>query len=185
MLAATLPTTTPFGPPAVRPALVQPHAGRRLHAFGNQLDLVLTRADTGGALAAWFAVIPPDNGPPPHVHHREAEVIFVLEGALDFFAGAPGGAGTRVAAGGAAFLPAGVPHTFRNAGAAPARTLTVALPGGCEEFFAQSAEVFAAAGPGAPPNVADLLRAADAHGMEFLVPPGAGAPPNAPSPRAG
>ncbi|GJG86092.1 hypothetical protein tb265_12730 [Gemmatimonadetes bacterium T265] len=180
---ATLPTATLLGPSSSTTSaeavhLVQAQEARRVEAFGDRLDVLLSSAQTGGALAVAFGTVPPHHGPPPHVHHREAEVMVVLEGALEFSAGAEvGRTWTRVAAGGAAFLPRGVAHTFRNPEDTATRTLIVALPGGFEEFFAGCAEVFAAAEQGASPDMAAILRVADAHGIEFLVP--LGAPPAA------
>ena len=40
--------------------------------------------DTGGAFALAEAITPPEGGPPPHVHHREDEAFYVLEGELEF-----------------------------------------------------------------------------------------------------
>lgn len=174
MLAATLPTEVYFpAAPAAAAKIVQPHQVRRLEAFGDRLDLLLSGADTGGALAVFVQSTPAGSGPPPHRHHGEAEIFVVLEGELEYFVGVPGeGTWTRVAPGGAVFLPRGVPHTFRNVGGTPSRTLVVVLPGGFEQFFAGCADLFAAAGPDAPPDVAEVLRVADAHGIEFLVPLG-------------
>ena len=120
----------------------------------------------------FFGNTPPGHGPPPHVHHREAEIFVVLDGEMEFFAEE---CWTRVAPGGAVFLPRGAPHTFRNVGPTASRTLTIVLPGGFDQFFAGCADVFAAAGPGAPPEMREIRRVADAHGIEFLVP--LGAPP--------
>ena len=39
---------------------------------------------TGGAYALFEAATPPGAGPPPHVHHREDEAFYVLEGEYEF-----------------------------------------------------------------------------------------------------
>jgi uncharacterized cupin superfamily protein len=62
---------------------------------------------------------------PLHVHHRDDEAWYVLEGKLGFRRGgdvleAPAGAGVLV--------PAGVPHTYWNAGESCARYLLVLPP---------------------------------------------------------
>ena len=170
MPAAIAPLQAPTAAATVvRPVLVQPDGGRHVHAFGTPVQFLLSGDETGGALALGVATTPAGHGPPPHVHHREAEVLVVLEGELEFWVG---GEWTRVAAGGAAFLPAGVPHTYRNAGDAPSRHLVLATPAGFERFFSACADVFAAADPGAPPDMDAIVRVSADHGIEYLVPLG-------------
>jgi uncharacterized RmlC-like cupin family protein len=41
------------------------------------------------------------------------------------------------------FVPRGVPHTFWNAGDAPARQLTVFAPSGIEDYFDKVSQVLA------------------------------------------
>ncbi|GJG89440.1 hypothetical protein tb265_46210 [Gemmatimonadetes bacterium T265] len=181
MLATALPTEGYASPATGRPVLVQPEGGRHLHAFGDHLHVLLSTASTNGALAVALLTTPAGSGPPPHVHHREAEVFVVLDGEVEFWQhDGDGGTWTRVAPGGAAFLPRGVPHTYRNAGTGPSRQLVITAPGGFDEFFAGCAAVFAASeavGPGAPPDLGEIVRVSTAHGIEYLVP--LGAPPAA------
>jgi uncharacterized cupin superfamily protein len=40
--------------------------------------------DTGGALALWESLIPRGSSPPLHVHFREDEAFYVLDGELTF-----------------------------------------------------------------------------------------------------
>jgi hypothetical protein len=42
---------------------------------------------TGGAYGLVEASVPPGSGPPPHVHTREDEAFYVLDGQLEFTAG--------------------------------------------------------------------------------------------------
>ena len=76
--------------------------------------------------------IPAGEGPPRHLHANEDEVIYVLEGDLQFRLGedlhpAPSGAFV--------FIPRGLHHTWRNVGDGPARLLIVFTPSGMERFF--------------------------------------------------
>ena len=71
-----------------------------------------------------------------HLHRNEDEILHVLEGDFRFWCGdwvRNAGAGATVV------LPRGVPHAFRNVGAAPGRMLEVAAPGGFEGFFGRPA----------------------------------------------
>src|SRR5438067_8117692 len=61
---------------------------------------------------------------PPHVHHDDDEVWYVLEGRLAFCLG---GEEVEAGAGDAVCARRGVPHTFWNPGVAPARYL-LAMP---------------------------------------------------------
>ena len=67
-------------------------------------------------------------GPPLHVHDREDECFYVLEGELSVRCG---GDAFAAAAGGFVFLPRGRPHRFWAVDR-PARLL-IAVPGGIED----------------------------------------------------
>ncbi|PBD10409.1 cupin, partial [Mycobacterium avium subsp. hominissuis] len=79
--------------------------------------------------------VPPGGGPPPHLHEREYEGFYILEGELTFYVGANR---TRVDATAGDFVaaPLGVIHQFKNETAYPARTFVIAAPAGVESYFA-------------------------------------------------
>jgi quercetin dioxygenase-like cupin family protein len=70
---------------------------------------------------------PPGDMPPLHVHPVDDEAWVVLEGEVSFFAGS--NEPIRVAAGGVAFGPKSVAHTYRVEGDEPARILAICTPG--------------------------------------------------------
>ncbi|HMA47493.1 MAG TPA: cupin domain-containing protein, partial [Frankiaceae bacterium] len=77
-------------------------------------------------------LVAPRQGPPLHVHVREDEMYYVLDGHLRFKAGddmldAPTGSFT--------FIPRGTPHCFQNVGDDPATILVMFTPAGMERFF--------------------------------------------------
>ena len=90
--------------------------------------LKASRQSTGGALSVFAASI--GAGPPLHVHDRDDECFYVLDGALPVRCGSEG---FDAATGSLVFLPRGVPYRFRAAG--PAARLLVAVPGGIEDYF--------------------------------------------------
>jgi len=93
--------------------------------------LKASRASTGGALSVFETSI--GAGPPLHVHDREDECFYVLDGELSVRCGERhfnAGAGSFV------FLPRGRPHRFRATGQL-ARLLLIAVPAGVEEYFRQ------------------------------------------------
>src|SRR5688500_7403512 len=100
-----------------RPTLTQPAHGRTIAVVGDVYRFLAVGADTGGAYALWEALVPPGGGPPPHVHSREEEGFYVLEGEITFHLGAE-----RLVAGAGTFanMPVGTPHAFRNESDRPA-----------------------------------------------------------------
>jgi hypothetical protein len=72
-------------------------------------------------------------GPPLHVHDREDECLYVLDGELTVRCG---GDAFTAAAGSFVFLPRSRPHRFWAPGP-PARLLLIAVPGGIEDYFLQ------------------------------------------------
>ena len=69
---------------------------------------------------------PPQGGPPPHIHHLEDELIYVLEGEVELLVGERT---IRETAGASAYAPRGILHTFKNVGTSPSRVLVVFTPG--------------------------------------------------------
>ncbi len=109
---------------------------------------------TGGAYAAFEFLIPPGGGPPPHVHHREYEGFYVLDGELTFYVGPDrtkvvGQRGDFVAA------PVGVIHQFCNESDQPARAFVIAAPAGVEEYFAAAGQPLPEGSTETPPASAD------------------------------
>jgi mannose-6-phosphate isomerase-like protein (cupin superfamily) len=101
-------------------------------------------------------------GSPLHVHHREDEWFYVLEGEVTIWVDGE----TFVApAGSFAYAPNHLPHTFEVTGAEGARFLMVTQPAGFEEF------VRAASGDPAP-SPDELTEIAARYGIDILGPPG-------------
>ncbi len=110
--------------------------------------------------------------PPPHVHHREDEAFYVLEGSLRVSCGERT---WTIGPGDFAFLPRGIPHLFTVEGDRPVRALQLTSPAGFERFAAAVGEPAAAPTlpPPAAPDVPKLLDAAAEHEIEILLPRGA------------
>ncbi len=145
------------------PALTLPHERRILRAFGEEVQLLLTGAETGGRFAQWIEITPPGNGPPPHYHTQEEEWFHVLEGRFAFFKDQ---AWTEVPEGTAVFLPRNSIHTFKNVGDRPGRLLVTTSPAGFETFFARCAEEFAR--PGAP-DMDRIVAISAEHGIHYVT----------------
>ena len=61
------------------PAVVRPDEGGVLHAFGQEVTILLNGERTNGRLTAWINVNPPGDGPPLHYHSIEDETFYVLD----------------------------------------------------------------------------------------------------------
>jgi mannose-6-phosphate isomerase-like protein (cupin superfamily) len=137
---------------------------RPLSVVGDQVRILLGGAQTGGTLSIVEDVTPPGGGPPPHVHRREDEAFFVIEGDVEFMVG---DRWVRVAPGSCFFAKRDIPHTFRNAGSKPCRMLTTITPAGFEEFFVEADRISA----NGPPTPDQLVAVGKRFGLEFLPPP--------------
>jgi mannose-6-phosphate isomerase-like protein (cupin superfamily) len=93
-------------------------AGRTLGGAGGSF-VIAEWTDGGGPPD------PPRLVAPLHVHHRDDEAWYVLEGTLRFRLGDEE---VEAPAGSAVFGPRGVPHTFWNPSEKPARYLLVMTP---------------------------------------------------------
>jgi quercetin dioxygenase-like cupin family protein len=135
---------------------------RALHAFGEEVRILLDGQGTGGRLTMWTEVTPPGGGPPPHYHENEEETFHVLEGRVAFLSE---GEWHEAGPGGAAYMPRGVVHTFKNVGDQPSRMLISTTPSGFETFFARCAEEFVK--PGGP-DMSRIVEIGVGHGIHFV-----------------
>ncbi len=136
----------------------------------NLMTIKATAQSTRGAYGLIEALAPPGSGPPLHVHHREDEAFWVLEGTLTVRCGDQtftAGAGSYT------FLPRDIPHTFVVEGYSPTRILSICSPGGLEQYFVASGRPAESPGlpPAAPIDVDLLVRVGQDFGVEILGPP--------------
>jgi quercetin dioxygenase-like cupin family protein len=89
-----------------------------------------TAADTGGRLTVVDVTDPPGVEAPLHVHHREDEAFWILDGDVTFEVG---GKTIEASAGDFVFGPRDVPHRY-TVGDAGSRMLFILTPGGFEEL---------------------------------------------------
>jgi quercetin dioxygenase-like cupin family protein len=143
--------------------------GERIWIVGDTMTLKATGDSTGGGLVLLENHTTPGGGPPPHVHTREDEFWYVLDGTFEIRIGDEVHV---LGAGGFAYAPRGTVHNFRNAGEAPARVLVGFTPGGMEGFFRDSGQPATDDGP-APAldadEVARTMAAAPRYGVEAVV----------------
>jgi quercetin dioxygenase-like cupin family protein len=154
---------------AKRDVITTADAGEARWWWGNLAVIRVTSEQTGGSLAVVEVTIGPGKMAPPHVHHREEETFWVLEGSLTFQIGDDE---VEAAAGDVVVGPRDVPHRFR-AGDDGARMLLLMSPGGLEGLVreqsvpATSRTLPPAGGP--PPDLAKAKEIAARYHCELFV----------------
>lgn len=134
--------------------------------FQQTMTVLATGGATGGALGAVEVVCPGGAAPPMHVHHREDEAFYVVEGVYSLFVGdevIPGAPGTWV------WGPRDVPHGYQ-VHSPLGRHLSLIMPAGFEAFFEEVADLATpTADPGA--TMGQLAAVAARYDVELLGPP--------------
>jgi quercetin dioxygenase-like cupin family protein len=156
----------------VAPIVAQPGEGEAIWSLGVLATIKSSAATTGGAVAVIEHLAPRGVGSPLHVHSREDEWFYVIEGELTLWVDGE----TIVApAGSFVFGPKGIPHTF-IVSSEEARFLLVTEPAGFEQFMravGEPAPRLEIPPPATePPDVAALTAAAAGFGIEITGPPG-------------
>ena len=143
--------------------------------FLGTLSLVrASKESTDGHMAVIEMIAPPGFGSPLHVHRREDEWFYVIEGELTVWVD---GEVIQVPAGCFAYGPRDLPHTFVvSSSTTPARFLLGAEPSGFEDFvreLGQPAEALTLAPMTVEfPSPERMTAVAAKYGMEILGPPG-------------
>lgn len=154
-----------------KPTINTPPQGRTIAVVGDVYRFLATGAHTNGQYALFEALVPPGGGPPPHVHSREEEGFYVLEGEITFTIN-----GERVVAKAGTFanMPVGTPHSFKNESDLPAKILISVAPAGLEQmFFEVGVPLDEGATTALPPTkdeIERLLAAAPGYGITILLP---------------
>jgi mannose-6-phosphate isomerase-like protein (cupin superfamily) len=140
--------------------------GRQYWFFGMLAEVKASAADTGGMYTLLEITAPPGLQTPLHVHYREDEGFYVLDGTVRIEVGEET---VELGPGQHAFGPRDIPHRF-TVGPDGAHMIWVLTPGGFDDFVADVG--VPAETPTVPPaNVVPPEDAAEIvlrHGMELL-----------------
>jgi quercetin dioxygenase-like cupin family protein len=123
----------------------------------------VSNEDSGGVCTIFEMNALPRSGPFQHVHHREDEWYYVLDGEFLFRAA---GEEYRLLTGGSIWLPRGIPHVWANTAASNGKLILVCQPGGFEKFFDDMGRV--PMDRKSPDTMRELMAK---YGMEMLGPP--------------
>lgn len=127
--------------------------------------------ETGGAFALIEVLVPPQSGPPPHLHHREDEAFYVVEGEFEVHIDEQ-----RLTAGPGSWvqMAKGSLHHFKNVGPTPAKMLILATPAGLDQFFLEAVreatDTSPESGTATPEDTERLLAVAPKYGIDIPPP---------------
>ena len=141
--------------------VTEPGEGASVDLRGVGVDFKIPAEMTGGAFSVVEHPLDPRRLIPPHIHHNEDELSYVVSGQVgvrigdrDYVAGP----GSYV------FKPRGIPHTFWNPTDEPAHLVEVIWPAGFEQFFAELGALAETCPPEEfPERRAELARKYDHH----------------------
>ena len=149
---------------------LQPGEGKSLWVLGDLYTFKVVGEDTGGSFSLIEGQVQSENGPPPHIHHREDETFYVLEGEFSFL---HGDITFTATAGSFVYIPKGTLHTFKNIGTSQGRFLAIITPAGFEKFFEEIGEPAidkSSPPPFNPATVEKLLALAPKYHLEVKIP---------------
>jgi len=138
---------------------------------GWLLTFLATGEETRGQFALMEQVARKGNVPPRHIHHREDETFYVVEGEMTFFVGDES---IKATAGTTVFAPRDVAHSF-TIDSEQVRMLVMVAPAGAEEFF-KACSVPAPSMTLPPPaempygEIQKMMALAPTFGFEFVPP---------------
>ncbi|MDX6689597.1 MAG: hypothetical protein QOG15_1054 [Solirubrobacteraceae bacterium] len=152
--------------PVLNPVAVPAGAGEAIWWFNCLAEIKATAADTGGLMTIVEITEPPGSEAPLHVHHREDEAFWIIDGDVTITVGDET---IECHAGDYAFGPRGIPHRY-SVGDAGCRMLFILTPGGFEDVvreMGRPAESRTLPEPSMP-DLAHVAAVAEAHGCELL-----------------
>ena len=154
-----------------QPTLRKHTEGRTIAVVGDVYRFLATGEDTNGKYAMLEAIVPPGGGPPPHVHSREEEGFYILEGQITFQIG-----DERIVATAGMFanMPVGTPHSFKNESDKPAKMLISIAPAGLEQMFFEIGvpvvQGTTSSTTATKAEIEKLLEIAPRYGIEIMLP---------------
>lgn len=159
---------SPLSHTPVRFNVIDAREGRTpepLNIVGEETLVKISGEDSEGTLAFFHLVAPPMSGPPRHVHTREDELFYVLEGELVFELD---GERHTARAGDTVYLRRGVVHAYQNFTTSTARLLIATTPGAFSGFFVELSAATPVGGLPAPDQL-DVI--STKYGITMLGPP--------------
>jgi mannose-6-phosphate isomerase-like protein (cupin superfamily) len=147
--------------------LVKRGEGQAYWVLGDHVEFKIPAGAGGGRFTLAQTITVPGGGPPPHLHHNEDEVFYIVDGNFEFLVGqtlVPAPPGSLI------FAPRNLTHQFRNLGPGRGTFICWVQPARFESFIGELGT--AAAGVVDPPPVTPelmdkLARLCQVYGLEI------------------
>lgn len=155
---------------AMREVIRTAKTAKKIAVVGDIYSILVSGEETGGAVCVLEVAMSPAGGTPPHMHEREDEHFYILEGEVTFEID-----GQTIVAKPetAVFAPRGQRHRYFNTSGKPARMVVSIFPAGLERMFMEVAMPMA---PGAttapaptPEHIEAVMKACPRYGVTIAV----------------
>lgn len=112
--------------------VMKPEDQKSVWVWGDVYKFIVTSDQVNGAYALWDEWANPGSGTPPHIHHKEDEVFYIIEGEMTFFRD---GSAIKAGPGTLVHVPSGVVHNYVNQSNEMVYMRVMVTPGGFEELL--------------------------------------------------
>lgn len=129
--------------------------------MGDPMRFIMTSEHTAGGYAISEIETRPGSGAPPHIHHREDEAFYVLQGTVTVIVD---GKEHELGPGDFVHVPKGVVRGFSNRTDTPTRMLILHCPGSAAGFYIGMGKL------AVPPQLEDIAALGDQYGIEMVLP---------------
>jgi quercetin dioxygenase-like cupin family protein len=154
---------------ALQPVAVSSKEGEARWWFGTLAVIKTTAVETGGLLTVVEVTNPPGHEAPLHVHYRDEEGFWILEGSATIEVG---DSTIEASAGDYVFGPRDIPHRY-TVGDAGCRMLFIMVPGGLEDVIRATSQpapsLTLPPAPDVEPDIDAIKQIVKGHGYELLV----------------
>lgn len=127
-----------------QPIVVLPNGGESLVIGGGEFIHKVKSGDTNNVFSVIEIITPPGQGVSSHVHEKEDELVYLLQGEIEVTLGDQT---MKAVPGVMALLPRGIPHSFVNVGDTHSIIIDTILPGAFDNYFVEMAALYESGEP--------------------------------------
>jgi mannose-6-phosphate isomerase-like protein (cupin superfamily) len=158
--------------PSPQSPVLHADEGEAIWFLGTLMQIKAGGEHTHDAYEVQISTMPPGFAPPPHIHHTQDEMFYILEGTATVMCGDET---WDVAPGAFILLPRGKRHGFTVTSDVPLKIVEITSPAlamGFNHFIAAFGEPAQSLTlpPFAPPDIAKLIAISNEHHIEYVPP---------------
>ncbi len=151
----------------IPPIMISPELKNSYWYIGHLMSILISSKDTNGSFSLIHGYEIKGLEPPPHVHTKEDESFYILNGEINYTVDKEAFHAKR---GDWIFLPRNIQHSFQVQ-SDQAEVIIQLSPGGFEEYFKEMSEPAKALiippRPQGPPDVKRIIETASKYGVKF------------------